>query len=358
MTVLLSESAYPNHLVNKNIKCTMKNLIKFFVSLLLLASCTTKSPTLSELPKSETDPLPSWNEGTSKSVIIDFVTKTTTSGNSDFTPEADRIAVFDNDGTLWAEQPMYFQLAYAIDFIKKESENHPEWKKKEPFKSLLEDDIKHVMEGGEKALFEIMMVSHAGMTSDEFQKSVSDWLNSATHPKTGKPYNQMIYQPMVELLEYLRANGYKTFIVSGGGIDFMRVWAENAYAIPPYQVIGSSIKSKYEIVDGMPVITKLPELNFIDDKAGKPVGIYQHIGKRPILAVGNSDGDYEMLQYVTTGEGARLGMFIHHTDSIREFAYDRDSHIGKLLKGLDDAPQNNWLIVDMKSDWNKIFNFK
>lgn len=336
----------------------MKNFIPIFVIFLFLASCTTKSPTLSELPKSETDPLPSWNEGISKSVIIDFVTKTTTSGNSDFIPEEDRIAVFDNDGTLWAEQPMYFQLAYAIDFVKKESENHPEWKKKEPFKSLLDGDIQHVMEGGEKSLFEIIMASHAGMTSDEFQKSVSDWLNSATHPKTGKPYNQMIYQPMVELLDYLRANGFKTFIVSGGGIDFMRVWAEKAYAIPPYQVIGSSIKSKYEMVDGMPVITKLPELNFIDDKAGKPVGIYQHIGKRPIMAAGNSDGDYEMLQYVTSGEGPRLGMFVHHTDSIREFSYDRDSHIGKLSKGLDDAPQNNWLIIDMKSDWNKVFNFK
>ena len=336
----------------------MKNLILLLVSFLFLASCTTKSPTLSEPPKTEVDPLPNWSEGSTKSVILDFIAKTTSSGNVDFIPEADRIAVFDNDGTLWAEQPMYFQLAYAIDFIKKESTNHPEWKKTEPFKSLLEGNIKHVMDGGEKALFEIIMASHAGMTSEDFQKSVSDWLDSATHPKTGKPYNQMIYQPMVELLEYLRAKGYKTFIVSGGGIDFMRVWAEKAYAIPPYQVIGSSIKSKYEIVDGKPVIIKLPELNFFDDKGGKPVGIHQHIGKRPVLAVGNSDGDYEMLQYVTAGEGARLGMLIHHTDSIREYAYDRNSHIGKLSKGLDDAAKYQWLIVDMKSDWKNVFNIK
>lgn len=304
------------------------------------------------------NPLPSWNEGGSKQSILDFVRKTTTEGSPDYIPEVDRIAVFDNDGTLWSEQPMYFQLAYAIDYIKKEAPNQPDWKSKEPFKSVVSGDLEAVMKGGEKALVEMIMVSHAGMTTSEFEKSVSAWLETAKHPKTGKAFDQMIYQPMVELLEYLRANGYKTFIVSGGGIDFMRVWAEKAYGIPPYQVIGSSIKAKYESVDGVPVITKLPELNFIDDKEGKPVGIYQHIGKRPVFAAGNSDGDYAMLEYTSKGDGPRLGMIIHHTDSVREYAYDKDSPIGHLSKSLDDAPKNKWVIVNMKTDWKVIFPFE
>ncbi|HSF56210.1 MAG TPA: HAD family hydrolase [Algoriphagus sp.] len=327
------------------------------IGIIFLLGCeadvpTTASPEPAPAPEVS---LPSWNDGAAQQAIIDFINKTTTEGSPDFIPMADRIAVFDNDGTLWSEQPMYFQLAYAIDFINKEAPNHPDWVNKEPYKSLLDGDMNKVLAGGEKALTQLVMASHAGIDSEAFTKSVEDWLATAVHPKTGKPYNHMIYQPMVELLELLRSKGYKTFIVSGGGVDFMRVWAEKAYGIPPYQVIGSSIKSKYEVVDGKPTISKLPELNFIDDKEGKPVGIYQHIGKIPVFAAGNSDGDYQMLEYTTTGPGPRFGMIVHHTDSVREYAYDRDSHIGKLEKGLDDAQKFNWLIVDMKTDWNKIY---
>jgi hypothetical protein len=302
-------------------------------------------------------PLASWNDGASKKAIINFIIKTTTEGSADFIPVADRIACFDNDGTLWSEQPMYFQLAFALDEIKRMAPQHPEWKTRQPFKALLEGDLKTALAGGEKALMEILMASHSGMTSNEFEKAVTDWMAIATHPKTGKHYNEMVYQPMVELLQYLRANGYKTFIVSGGGIDFMRAWVEEAYGIPPYQVVGSSAKVKYEVSDGgTPVLLKLPELNFIDDKEGKPVGIHQHIGKRPVFTAGNSDGDYAMLQWTTTATGyPRFGMIVHHTDSVREWAYDRNSHIGKLDKGLNDAPKNNWLIVDMKTDWKNIF---
>lgn len=301
------------------------------------------------------DPLPSWNEGVSKKSITDFVTKTTQDGNKEFIPVTDRIACFDNDGTLWTEQPMYFQLAFAIDRIKAMAPEHPEWKTTQPFQALLEGDMKTVMAGGEKALLQIVMTTHAGMTTEEFSKTVKDWMATAKHPKTGKHYNEMIYQPMVELLNYLRSNGYKTFIVSGGGVDFMRPWAEQAYGIPPYQVIGSSGKVKYEIINGNPVLTKLPEINFIDDKEGKPVGIHQYIGKRPVFTAGNSDGDYAMLQYTSSSSEPHFGMIVHHTDSVREWTYDRKSHIGNLEKGLDDAPKYNWLIVDMKSDWKIIY---
>ncbi len=331
-------------------------LLKFFVGIaLFFASCNN--------PQSKSDadilfePLSSWHESRSKRDIIDFVSKTTTIGGPDFIPEADRIAVFDNDGTLWAEQPMYFQLIYAIDFIKKEASKHPDWQTQEPFKSVLSRDLSMVMNGGEKALLEMLMVSHAGMTTEEFGKSVNSWLETTTHPKTGKPYSQMIYQPMLELLEYLRANGYKTFIVSGGGIDFLRVFAEKVYGIPPYQVIGSSIKAKYDVVEGQAIITKIPEINFIDDKEGKPIAIHLHIGKRPVFAAGNSDGDYAMLEYTSKGDGPRFGMIIHQTDSLREYDYDRDSPIGSLEKGFDNASKFNWSVVDMKTDWKVIFPF-
>jgi phosphoglycolate phosphatase-like HAD superfamily hydrolase len=300
------------------------------------------------------DPLPSWNETASKKAIIGFVGKVTTAG-SDFVPSAERIAVFDNDGTLWAEQPMYFQAIYIFDRIKQLAPRHPEWKDREPFASVLKGDIKAALAGGEKGLLEMTMATHAGLTSEEFNKTVTDWLATAKHPKTGMPFTGMVYQPMLELLTYLRANGFKTFIVSGGGIDFMRPWAEKAYGIPPEQVIGSSIKAKYEIRDGNPVIVKLPELNFIDDKGGKPIGIHHHIGRRPIFAVGNSDGDFEMLEWTTSGKGARLGMIIHHTDAEREFAYDRESHIGKLDRGLDEGPKRGWTMINMKNDWITIF---
>jgi phosphoglycolate phosphatase-like HAD superfamily hydrolase len=301
-------------------------------------------------------PLSSWNEGKSKQAIIDFVTKTTTEGSPDFIPLEDRIACFDNDGTLWGEQPMYFQMAFAIDQVKLLAPQHPEWKTTQPFKAILEGDMKTALSGGEKALLQIMMASHTVMSTDAYEKSVFDWIAIAKHPVTQKHYNEMIYQPMVELLDYLRANGYKTFIVSGGGIDFMRVWAEKAYGIPPYQVVGSSVKSIYEVgADGKPFLTKLPELNFNDDKEGKPIGIHQHIGKRPVFTGGNSDGDYQMLHYTTSGSGPRFGLLVHHTDAIREVAYDRASHIGRLEKGLDDAAKNNWLLVDMKNDWKRIY---
>lgn len=301
------------------------------------------------------DPLPSWNEGASKKAIIDFVTKTTKKGSADFVPVADRIACFDNDGTLWSEQPIYFQLAFAFDRIKGLAPQHPEWKSTQPFQALIEGDVKTALAGGEKALLEIMATSHAGMTTETFETKVKEWMDTAMHPVKKKHYNEMIYQPMVELLNYLRANGFKTFIVSGGGVDFMRAWAEKAYGIPPDQVIGSSGKVKYDTLLGRPVLIKLPEVNFIDDKEGKPVGIHQYIGKRPIFTAGNSDGDYAMLQYTSTGSGPRFGMIVHHTDAQREWSYDRKSSIGNLEKGLDDAGKYNWLVVDMKTDWKKIY---
>lgn len=306
---------------------------------------------------SETDILSSWNEEDAKTAIIDFVTRTTTEGNTDFVPVADRIAVFDNDGTLWCEQPLYFQLAFAIDRVKVMAADHPEWKTKQPFKALLEGDLKTALSGGEHAILEVVMSTHSGMSADEFTQIVKDWINTARHPKTGKLCKEMTYKPMLELLEYLREKDYKTFIVSGGGVDFMRAWAEEVYGIPPDQVIGSSGEVKYEVIDGKPTLVKLPELNFIDDKEGKPVGIHQYIGKRPVFAGGNSDGDYAMLQWTSTGNGPRFGMIVHHTDSIREYAYDRESSIGRLDKGLNDAVKYNWLVVDMQKDFKNVFSF-
>jgi phosphoglycolate phosphatase-like HAD superfamily hydrolase len=301
------------------------------------------------------DPLLSWNDTAPKQAIIAFVEKTTKESSPDFVSIPERIAVFDNDGTLWAEQPMYFQAFFVFDRIKALAPQHPEWKDKEPFASVLKGDMKTALAGGEHALLEMEMATHAGMTTDEFGKAVTDWLATARHPKTGKPFTEMVYQPMLELLAYLRANGFKTFIVSGGGIDFIRPWAEKVYGIPPEQVIGSSIKAKYEIRDGKPAIIKLPELNFIDDKAGKPVGIHHHIGRRPVFAAGNSDGDFQMLEWTTAGPGPRFALLIHHDDADREWAYDRDSHIGRLDKGLDEGPKRGWTIVSMKDDWKMIY---
>ena len=301
------------------------------------------------------DPLPSWNDGAAKQAITAFVTKTTTDGSADFVPPAERIATFDNDGTLWGEQPMYFQAFFIFDRIKQLAPTHPEWKDKEPFASVLKGDLKSALAGGERALLEMAMATHAGTTTEEFEKIVSDWANTAKHPKSGKHFTEMVYQPMLEVLAYLRANGFKTFIVSGGGIEFMRPWTEKVYGIPPEQVIGSSIKTKFEIRDGTPVLARLPELNFIDDKEGKPVAIQQHIGRRPIIAFGNSDGDFQMLEWTTAGEGARLALIVHHDDAQREYAYDRGSHIGKLEKGLDEAPKRGWTIISMKNDWKNIY---
>jgi phosphoglycolate phosphatase-like HAD superfamily hydrolase len=331
----------------------------FVVSAAIISGCQQQSKSDVSKPEANviTDPLPSWNEGASKQSIIDFVTKTTKEGSADFVPVADRIACFDNDGTLWSEKPLPFQLYFIIDRIKALAPQHPEWTNKQPFKGILEGDLKSAMAGDPKALLEIAMASHSGITTDEFDKAVKEWMATATHPKTGKHYNEMVYQPMLELLDYLRANGYKLFIVSGGGIDFMRVWAEQAYGIPPYQIVGSSLDTKYDTTGAQPVLIKLAEFNFNDDKLGKPVGIHQHIGKRPVFTGGNSDGDYSMMQYTSTGSSPRFGLYVHHTDSVREYFYDREPGLARLNKGLDDAKKYNWLIVDMKNDWKKIYPF-
>lgn len=308
--------------------------------------------------QAQADPLPSWNNGPTKTSITDFVARVTTQGGSDFVPPDLRIATFDNDGCLWSEQPMYFQLAFALDRVKATASKHPEWKDKQPFKAVLEGDMKGLAEAGERGLIELIMATHADMTTDEFTKIVLDWLATARHPRFKRPYNELVYQPMLELLAFLRANGFKTFIVSGGGIEFMRPWAERVYGVPPEQVVGSSIKTKYEVRNGQPVLVRLPQINFIDDKVGKPVGINEHIGRRPIAAFGNSDGDFEMLQWTTAGAGPHFGLIVHHTDAEREYAYDRQSHFGKLDKALDEAAANKWTVVNMKNDWKQIFPFQ
>jgi phosphoglycolate phosphatase-like HAD superfamily hydrolase len=301
------------------------------------------------------DSLPSWTDGAAKRAIVDFVQRVVTPGGKDFVPELERIATFDNDGTLWAEQPMYFQLAFAFDRVKALAPQHPEWQDQEPFKSLLAGVLKGALAGGEKAVVQLVMVSHAGMTTDEFEHSVKDWLATAKHPRFNRPYTACVYQPMLELLTYLRANGFKTYIVSGGGVEFMRVWTEQVYGIPPEQVVGSTIKTKFELRDGKPVLMRLPEIDFIDDKAGKPISINKFIGRRPLLAFGNSDGDHQMLQWTAAGSGPRFMGLVHHTDAEREWAYDRTSHIGQLDKALDEALARGWTVVDMKQDWKTIF---
>jgi phosphoglycolate phosphatase-like HAD superfamily hydrolase len=303
------------------------------------------------------DPLPSWNDTASKRAIVTFVERVTKQGSPDLVPEDQRIATFDNDGTLWAEQPIYFQLAFALDRVKALAPQHPEWRDKEPFASLLKGDVKGALAGGEGAIFQIVTVTHSGMTTVEFEKIAHDWITTAKHPETGKLYVEMVYQPMLEVLAYLRSNGFKTFIVSGGGIDFMRVFANRVYGIPPEQVVGSSGKLAFEMRDGKPILMKLPELNFNDDKGGKPVQIQMHIGLRPIAAFGNSDGDQAMLEWTTSGSGPRFGLLVHHTDAVREWAYDRKSAVGQLNTALDAAPQWGWTVMDMKNDWNKIFPF-
>jgi phosphoserine phosphatase len=310
---------------------------------------------LSIQPSLADDTLASWNDGATKQAIIQFVERVVSKDSRDYVLPADRIATFDNDGTLWAEKPMYVQLAFALDRVKALAPQHPEWKEKEPFASLLKGDLKGAIAGGDHAIAEIVMATHAGMTSEDFEKIVVDWISTARHPETGRLYTEMVYQPMLELLQYLRDNGFKTFIVSGGGIEFMRPWTEKIYGIPPEQVVGSSIKTKFEMQNGKPVLVRLADINFIDDKTGKPVGIQMHIGRRPIAAFGNSDGDLEMLQWTTAGSGARFGLIVHHTDAEREWAYDRKSSIGHLEKALDDAPSEGWTVVDMKNDWKTIF---
>jgi heat shock protein HslJ len=305
------------------------------------------------------DPLPSWNGGPAIQAIVAFVEKVTRAGGPDFVAPAERIAVFDNDGTLWVEQPLYTQLAFAIDRVKALAPQHPEWKENEPFKSILAGDNATALAGGETAIAQIVAATHAGMTTIEFEKAVRDWIADARHPRFDRPYTSLVYQPMLELLAYLRANGFQTYIVSGGGVEFMRPWTERVYGIPPQQVVGSRGKLRYEVRNGVPILLKLPEIDLVDDKAGKPVGIQQQIGRRPIAAFGNSDGDFEMLEWATSAEPGSsrpsFGLIVHHTDAEREFAYDRDSHVGRLDKALTEAPRRGWTVVSMKTDWNSIF---
>jgi phosphoserine phosphatase len=322
-----------------------------------LPPAATRQPTPNAAPAAVADPLPSWNAGAARDAIVDFVARVTREDGSDFVPPSERIATFDNDGTLWSEQPMYAQLAFAIDRVHELAPQHPEWHHREPFKSVLARDKEKALAGGEHAIAELIAATHAGMTTEEFDAIVSQWILTAHHPRTGHPYIEMVYQPMLELLAYLRANGFKTFIVSGGGVDFIRPWAVDAYGIPPEQIVGSRAKLEYEVRDGVPRIERLAAVDFVDDKAGKPVGIQEQIGQRPIAAFGNSDGDFEMLEWTTSGPGPRLGMIVHHTDATREWAYDRDSLVGTLARALDEAPKRGWIVVDMKRDWKVVYPF-
>ena len=299
--------------------------------------------------------LPSWNDGASRKAIVDFVAAVTKDGGEKFVAVEDRIAVFDNDGTLWTEHPVYFQLGFVLDRVKAQAPQHPEWKENEPFKSVLAGDLKGVAATGEKGLMDLLMETHANVSTDEFNAIVKDWFATARHPKFNRPYNQLTFQPMRELLDYLRANGFKTYIVSGGGVEFMRPMTEMMYGIPPEQVIGSRIVTKYMLKDGKPLLMREPKVDFVDDGPGKPVGINAVIGRRPIFVAGNSDGDYEMLRWSTAGDGPRLGIIVHHTDGAREYAYDRDTHIGKLDKAMTEAPERGWVLVDMKNDWKTIY---
>jgi phosphoglycolate phosphatase-like HAD superfamily hydrolase len=305
------------------------------------------------------DPLPSWGDSAPKRAIIDFVTRVTAAGSKEFVPVEERIATFDNDGTLWSEQPIYFQFAFALDRVKALAPRHPEWQRTQPFKAVLDGDLKAVVASGEKGLLEILTATHAGMTTDAFHTSVADWLATARHPRFKRPYTDLVYQPMLELLAYLRASGFKTYIVSGGTIEFMRVWAERIYGIPPEQVVGTTFVTQFQLMEaGKPVLLRQPKIEFVDDGPGKPVSIQRFIGRRPILAFGNSDGDQQMLQWTAAGSGARFMGLVHHTDAEREWAYDRTSPIGRLDKALDEATARGWTVVSMKSDWKKVYAFE
>ncbi|MGA9574294.1 MAG: HAD family hydrolase, partial [Lysobacterales bacterium] len=325
---------------------------KLFFALALVFTCSLGSA------KAGDDPLPSWNDGATKSAIVAFVEEVTDNRSAGYVPPAERIATFDNDGTLWVEYPIYTQLLFAFDRVKELAPQHPEWKTTEPFKSLLAGDMQAVGATGMKGLMEIVIASHSGMNATVFNQQAYDFLTTAKQSRFDRPFVELVYQPQLELLDYLRAKGFKTFIVSGGGAAFMRPITEQAYGIPPEQVIGSSIVTEYLIRDGRPELVRMPKIDFINDKAGKPVGIYQHIGRRPILAFGNSDGDLQMIEYTMAGEGPRMGLFVHHTDADREYAYDRNSHVGTLDKVLDEADAKGWIIVDMKQDWKTIFPSK
>jgi phosphoserine phosphatase len=320
-----------------------------------LGNCATAAP---PAPNQGTDPLPSWNEGAPKAAIVAFVAAVTREGSPQFVPRPERIATFDNDGTLWCEQPMYVQLAFVLDRVRLLAPQHPEWAQRQPFQAALARDLRTLAKSGEHGLMQLLLATHAGMTTEEFSRSVGDWLATARDPRFQRPYTELVYQPMLELLAYLRANGFKTYIVSGGGVEFMRVWTERVYGVPPEQVIGSSIETKFEMRNGTPVLVRLPKINFIDDKAEKPVGIQQFIGRQPLAAFGNSDGDLQMLQWTMAGSGARFALLVHHTDGVREYAYDRTSPVGRLDKGLDAAAAHGWTVVSMKDDWKRVFPFQ
>jgi phosphoglycolate phosphatase-like HAD superfamily hydrolase len=324
-------------------------LVAFLIGLLSSAACR---------PAVAQDPLGSWNDGPSKKAVTGFVSRVTQQGGPDFVQPSERVAVFDNDGTLWAEQPVYFQVAFALDRVRALAPTHPEWAQAQPFKAVLDGDMKALSASGERGLLEVVAATHFGNTTEEFEQAVTAWIATARHPTTGRLYSEMVYQPMLELLAYLRANGFKTFIVSGGGVEFMRPWAERVYGIPPEQVIGSRAKVRYEVRNEKPVLARLAEVDLVDDKAGKPVGIHQVIGRRPIAAFGNSDGDFEMLEWTTAATGPRLGMIVHHTDGEREWAYDRASPVGQLVRGLDEAPKRGWLVIDMKREWRRIYPYQ
>jgi phosphoglycolate phosphatase-like HAD superfamily hydrolase len=333
---------------------TSPNTVRIIFALIILSFGAA-----SATAQSTRDPLPAWNNGPAKQSILNFVAKVTKEGSPDFVPPAERIATFDNDGTLWAEQPIYVQLAFALERLKALAPLHPEWKDEEPFASLLKGNVKVALAGGEPAIAKIIMATHAGMTTQEFETIVRDWISVAKHPRFNRPYTECVYQPMLELLAYLRANGFKTFIVSGGGIEFMRPWAENVYGIPPEQVVGSSVKTQFEMRDGKPELVRLAEIDFIDDNVGKPVGINQHIGRRPVASFGNSDGDQQMLEWTQGGSGARLMMLVHHDDAVREWSYGPDSKIGTFSDALmTEAKSKQWTVISMKNDWKRIFAFE
>ncbi len=338
------------------------------LSLLLAPACGGAPATPHAPPETAISPAPaplariealaSWNDGRAKQAILDFVHRVTDEQNSEFVEQDARIAVFDNDGTLWSEQPVYNQLAFAFDRVRALAPKHPEWRWEEPFRGILDEDMDALLESGQRGITELLAVTHTGITVEEFSWLVRAWSETARHPKTKKLYTEMTYQPMLEVLALLRANGFKTYVVSGGGMEFMRPWTERVYGIPPEQVIGSRAKLKYELREGKAVLMRLPELEFLDDGPGKPAGIQQAIGRRPIAAFGNSDGDFEMLEWVTTGRSSTFGLIVHHTDAEREWAYDRDSRIGRLERGLDEAPKRGWIVVDMKQDWKRVFPFQ
>lgn len=339
----------------------MKRLFVFKVSILLIvifiSSCNSKKE-MDTIAEVITDPLPSWNESKTKASIIAYVNDVTNMESDNFIQISDRIATFDNDGNLWSEQPMYFQLFFAIDRVKALASEHPEWKEEQPYKAVLEDDKETLKKSGMHGIVEIVMATHAENTTEEFEGIVKDWVATAMHPTKKVGYNELVYQPMLELLQYLRVNDFKTYIVSGGGVDFMRAFVTEIYGIPEEQIIGSRIKTKFEYNDGNPKIVRLAELDFIDDKEGKPLNIQKIIGKKPIFASGNSDGDLQMLQWAASNKNKSFMLYLHHTDAEREWAYDRDSHIGRLDKGLDQANKDGWTVIDMKKDWKVIYPFE